>query len=129
MNNELNTHVSEIDLGAITADADVFGLFLPKKSKILGFYVKDGAGIAASDTNYFILKLMNGSTELGAYDTRAAGQGALTANTPKAGVLTAALVAMGGIVVPAGSYLKANYNEEGTIAMTAGKLIVHWHPL
>lgn len=126
MNNENNTHVSEIDLAAITADADVFGLFFPKKSKIKAMWIKNTAQIAASDTDYIIVQLKNGSTVIGSYDSRAAAQGTIAANTPKAGVIDATA---DNDLVAAGSYLKANYNEEGTVAMSGGKLIVEWYPL
>ena len=124
MNNENNTNVSEISLGSITADGDVYGLYLPKKSKIVGMYLVDTTGIAASDTDYAVVSLKNGSTVIGSYDTRAAGQGALTALTPKAGAIVAAAD-----VVAAGSYLKVSYDETGTIAMTTAKLFVEWCPL
>lgn len=124
MNNQLNPNVSEIDLGAITADGDVFGLYLPRKSKIIGAWVKNTATIAASDTDYFQLELKNGTTQIAEFDSRAAHENGVTANTPKAMNLVAA-----NVVVAGGSYLKATYNEEGTMALSGGKLIVEWFPL
>ncbi len=124
MNNENSPQVSVISLGAISADGEVFGLLLPKKSVIKSAYVKDGAGIVASDTNYIQVSLQNGATVIAELDSRAAHENGLVANVPKAMNVVAA-----DKIVPAGSYLKAVYNEEGTVAMTAGELIVEWFPL
>lgn len=124
MNNENNTNVSVINLGSITADGEVFGLLLPKKSVIKSAYVKDGTGIAASDTNYVQVSLQNGSTVIAELDSRAAHENGLAANVPKAMNVVAAAK-----TVEAGSYLKAVYNEEGTVGMAAAELIVEWYPL
>ena len=115
--------VAVIELGAITADGDVFGVYLPKKSRIVSVHVANGATISASDTDYFQISLQLGSTVIAELDTRAAHENGVTANTPKALNLVAAQVDQA-----AGSYLKATYNEEGTMAMTAGKLIVTYWP-
>jgi hypothetical protein len=127
MNMENAKMVQIIDLGNITADGDVHGVYLPQKSKITGVKVVDGAGIAADNTNYVQLKLMLGSTEIAELDTRAAHENGLAANVPKAANLVGA--SNGGVNVDAGSWLKANYNEEGTVAMTSAKMIVEYYPL
>ena len=64
MNNENNRHVSVIELGALTADGDVFGLYFPRKSKVVGAWMANGATVAASDTDYFQVSLLVGSTAI-----------------------------------------------------------------
>ena len=123
MNNENATQVSVLDLGSITADADVFGMYFPKKSKIVSAKIVNGAGISQSDTDYGIVKLMDGSVEKAKHSTKlTGGDSALVANVPASMVVSDDDVA-------AGSYLKANYDETGTYAMTSAKLIVEWYPL
>lgn len=121
ISNESNPNLSVIDLGSITANGDVYGLYLPPRAKILGAYVVDGTGIAADDTNYVQLQLMNGSTQLAELDSRAAHENGLAANVPKAmNVVTA------NQLVAAGSYLKVNYVEAGTVGMASAKVFVYW---
>ncbi len=124
LNNANQTIVSAIDLGSITANGDVYGLYFPKKAKIVSAYVVDGTGIVASDSNYVQVSLQNGSTVIAELDSRAAHENALVANVPKkANIVSSAAT------VSAGSYLKATYAETGTVGMTSAKLIVEWYPL
>lgn len=130
MNNQLNKHVSVIDLASITADADTFGAYFPQKSKIVGAYLVNSASIAQSDTDKAVITLKNGSTSIAAHSTAlTGGTGALTANTPAAMTLDAASLDNGGVNVAAGSYLKVNYDESGTYAMSSAKVIIEWFPL
>lgn len=123
LNNERNPNLSIIELGSITADADVYGLYIPKRARILSVYVVDAAGIAASDTNYVQVSLQVGSTVIAELDSRAAHENALVANVPEAANLVSAAS-----LLTAGSYLKVTYNEEGTVAMTTAKVFVEWAP-
>lgn len=128
MNNQLNRHVSVIDLASITADADVFGLYFPQKSKIVSVKLLNGASIAQDDTDKAVIKLMNGSTEIAKHSTAlTGGTSALTANVLAAVPLTSAV--NGEVEVAAGSLLKVNYDESGTYAMTTAKVFVEWYPL
>lgn len=115
--------VAVIELGSISANGDVFGIYLPKKSKIEAVYVANGATINASDTDYFQISLQLGSTVIAELDSRAAHENGVTANTPK-GLNLIALQS----VRAAGSYLKATYVEAGTMALTNAKLIVVYWP-
>jgi hypothetical protein len=124
LNNENQPMVAEIALGSITADADVFGMYIPKKSKIVDVKLVNGASITASNIDYVQVSLQLGSTVIAEIDTRAAHENGLVANDPKSLNVVAAQS------LPAsGSYLKATYNEEGAIAMTNAKLIVVYFPL
>lgn len=118
------TNVSVIELASITADGDVFGILLPRHSRIVSAYVVNGATIGASDTDYFQLSLQLGSTVIAELDSRAAHENGVTANVPKK-----MNVVLAQSKLSPGSYLKATYNEEGTMAMTNAKLIVEWYPL
>ena len=124
MNNELNTNVTAIPLASITADADVFGLYLPKKSKVVGAWLSNGASTSASDTDFCTVALKNGSDTVAEIDTRAAHENGLTANVPKAMNLVAAEQ-----IIDAGSHLKVTYDESGTFAMTTAVVYVEWFPL
>ena len=116
--------VQTIELGSITADGDVRGVYLPQKSKIHDVKIVDGTGIAADDSNYISASLKNGSTVVASYDSRGANQGAINANTPKSGAIVE-----GQEIQEAGSYLHASYDETGTVGMANAKLIVVYSPL
>lgn len=123
--NQLMTQV--IDLASITADADVYGAYFPKKSRIVSAYLVNGAGITADDTNKAVIQLKNGSTVVASHSTAAtAGNGSLVANTPAAMVLSATDADS---LIAAGSWLKVNYDESGTYAMTTAKVIINYYPL
>ena len=120
--------VQIIDLASISADADVFGAYFPQKAKIVSAKLVNGANIAQSDTDKAVVQLKNGSVVLAEHSTAlTGGTGALVANTPAAMTLASALVVNGGVDVAAGSWLKANYDESGTYAMTNAKLIVEYY--
>lgn len=116
--------VAVIDLGSITTNGDVYGVFLPKKSKIVSAHVVDTTGIVASDANYVQVSLQLGSTVIAEIDSRAAHENGLAALTPKALNVVAA-----NSTPAAGSYLKATYAETGTVGMTTAKLFVVYYPL
>jgi hypothetical protein len=70
---------------------------LPMACRIVAVSITDTDGIAADASNY-VTATITGST---GYDSRAANQGALTADTPLALTLSP-----GGVVLAAGSQLK-----------------------
>jgi hypothetical protein len=123
MNNENNPQVAVIDLGSITADGDVYGAYFPKKSKILGVKLVNGANVTADNTNYFQLSLKVGTTEYAEMDSRAAHENGVTANELKS------LNIATDDEIPAGSLAKISYNEEGTMALTSAKVFIHYFPL
>jgi len=125
LNNENATNVSVIDLASITADADVYGLYLPRAAKIKSAYLVNGANIAQSDTDKAVITLKNGSTVIATHSTAlTSGTSALTANTPAAMTLDSDQATLA-----AGAYLKVNYDESGTYAMTSAKVFIEWFPL
>lgn len=114
--------VLNLPLASASADADpVAGAmsYLHRKAKITSMAIIDGAGIAADNSNYILAKLQVGSSVVGQYDSRDAGQGALAANVGKEGVITDA-----NSEIPAGSTLKAVYDETGTVGMTSAVMVV-----
>jgi hypothetical protein len=125
LSNENSPNVAVIDLGSITADADTYGLYLPMKAKIKSAYLVNGAGISQSDSDYGVVKLMNGSTVIAQHSTKLTdGTSALVANTPVAMTKTEANTELA-----AGAYLKVNYDETGTYAMTSAKVFIEWFPV
>lgn len=108
-----------IALGSLTADGTVPGLYLPREAKIRGAWLMNGADIAADNTNYCQVSLLNGSDVIAEIDTRAAHENGLTANVAKALNLVAAEQEQ-----LAASSLKVTYNEEGTFALTSAVLIL-----
>lgn len=127
MNNENSPQSVIIPLGSPSADKTVPGLQLLKKSKIVSVSLLNNANVAASDTDYFLLKLLKGSTLVAQLDTRAAGQGAVTALVSKA-----LAIQSGQDVQDALSDLKVTYDEtdSGTaVALTDAVLQINYYPL
>jgi hypothetical protein len=124
MSNENNPHIVVIDLASLTADTTVPAMNLVKKSVIKSVKFMNGAGIAASDTDYALVNLKAGSTDVATLDTRAAGNGAVTANVAKAMTLVS-----GQETQAAGTDLKIVYDESGTMALTNAKLQIEYYPL
>ena len=120
ISNENNPCITVVGLGSITADLEVPAAYAAQGRVIKSVSVIDQAGIAASDTNYILLTLKNGATTIATLDSRAAANGALTANVAKALTLVVAAIA-------AGSTLTLDYDEEGTVAMTSAQLAIEWH--
>lgn len=126
-NNERNPQTAQIDLGSSSADALLNGVYFPKKSKIISVKLFNEADLAASDTNFFVGQLKNGSTVVAAVDTRAGGQGAIVSGVAKDLVIVDAQS-----TVPKDTWLKFNYDETdaGTnVALTKAKLVVTFFPL
>ncbi len=111
-----------VPLGSPSADAVVCAGVVHRKSKLIAAYIQNGAAIAASDTNYLIGQLKNGSTVLAALDTRAAAQNGLADKVGKAMVN-----ASSDVEIAAGSSLTFNYDETdaGTnVALTSAVMVV-----
>lgn len=114
-----------VHLGSLTTDGSLLpALQLLKKSRILGVKLLNGASIAADNTNYFSLALKKGSTVIASMDSRAANQGAVTANVSKD-----LPIVSGQEEQVAGSDLSVLYNEAGTMALQDAKLVIHYFPL
>ena len=96
-----------IPLGSPSVDASVLGGVINGKSMVINsVQLLSAAGIAASNTDYAIVQLKKGASIVAALDTRAAGQGALVASTPKSLVVDAALK-----TVASGDVISVNYDE------------------
>jgi hypothetical protein len=129
-----NSHANNPDvltayLGTVSTAGTYPLFYLPKNFIILGARVTDQNGVAADNTNYITLTLKQGATAIASYDSRAANQGALTANVSKAMVLDAAIPA--GLVtngaaneIPAGDY-SMTYAEGGTGTTTLMQVQVY----
>lgn len=88
--NENNPMSMCVPLGSPSADATVLGGSLNggKNRIVTSVRLLNAATIAASNTDYVLLSLKKGSTSIATLDSRAGGQGAITANTNKSLVLS-----------------------------------------
>lgn len=124
-NNENEPIVVSCFLGSLTTDATLVPVInLPKKSKIVSALVMNGAAISADNSNYAGLSLKNGSNVIASLDTRAAHEGAITANVAKAMTIDPTYQTLS-----AGSDLTFLYNETGTMALTNAVLVLSYFPL
>jgi hypothetical protein len=109
------------NLGTVSDAGSIALTYFHKKFQLTGVKLLDGAGIAANDTNYVTLAVMNGAATLATLDTRAAGQGAVTALVGKAfdieGTDTEKTIA-------AGSSIHVVYAEGGTGTTTLAKIVL-----
>jgi hypothetical protein len=115
-----------IPLGSPSADAldGLPGAYFHahRKCRIEEVSIVNGANIAASDTDFVLLNLKNGSNVVALLDTRAAGNGALAARTGKTLTLNPA-----NAVIAENSTLVVAYDETdaGTnVALTSAVLQV-----
>lgn len=121
LSNQNNPCVLVAHIGTISDAGDFPVVYLPKKFVLLGAYLLNQADIAASDTNYITLTLKQGSTSLATLDTRAANNGAVTANTAKAFTLAAAYDGAEQEPLPAGD-VKMTYAEGGSGTTTKAQV-------
>lgn len=115
-NNQNNPAVIVSHLGTVSTAGDYPICNLPRRFVLVSAKLLDQAGIAASDTDYVTLTLKRGSTSLASLDTRAANQGAVTANEAKSFALVAAEQEL------AAGDLKLTYAEGGTGTLTLAKV-------
>lgn len=105
---------------------------IPKNFILQGASIIDQLGVAADNTNYVTATLKQGAVALAAYDSRAANQGALTANVAGAMVVDAGVVA--GLVtngvageVPAGTVtLTVALAGTGVVTKAVVQLYGYW---
>lgn len=132
LNNENNPQYISVVHGSVSGDLTVPVMYFPKKVKLIGAYVINGASVAASNSDYATIRLLNGSTELAELDTRAAHENGLTANVAKAMNLSDAND-HGQVEIAAGSTIKVEYNEtEGTpdsVALTEATIVLAFFPV
>jgi hypothetical protein len=97
-----------VSISGITTAAGTGGEWavpMPCAGRIVGAYITDTDGIAADNTDYVTATIYGTN----GYDSRAANQGALTADTPLALGLKASEA-----VLAAGSQLKVNLAKAGS---------------
>lgn len=125
LNNDNNPHVMVIPLGSPAVDAVVFGgMSAGKKLEILSAHIVDAGGIAESDSDFVEFSLLKAAVAVAAYDTRAAGEGAITASVPAAMTLVDAQK-----IVAAGELITVDYDEtdSGTaVALTNAVCIINY---
>lgn len=124
-NNENQPITLPIYLGSLTTNNTVIpAMHLPKKSKIVGVRIMNGATHAASDSNYFGLLLKKASTTIAEMDSRAAHEDGVVANVSKA-----LNIVSGQETQDAGSDLTLTYTETGTVALTDAVLLLTYFPV
>lgn len=130
--NANNPQLIAVTIGTLSTTGTYPVCNLPKNFILIGAKLLDQAGIAADNTNYVTLTLKQGATAIAKLDTRAANEGAVTANTGKAFTVDPAVVT--GLVtngvayeVPAGDVTLA-YAEGGTGTLTLAvvQLMGYW---
>jgi len=107
-----------VPISGITGNAAATGEWaapMPCAGRIIAVYITDTDGIAADNTDYVDMDI-TGTT---GYDSRAANQGALTADVPLSLSLSA-----GAVVLAAGSQLKAVLAKGG--AGKATEMGISW---
>lgn len=114
-----NTLLVDAHIGTQAADVTLPVAHLPRKSVIKSVKLLDGVGVAADNSNYLLLSLQKGSTVIATLDTRAAGQGAITAHTAKSFVIVAGQEEQLKL-----SDLKLVIDANGTVTLTNAKLVL-----
>lgn len=124
LSNANNPHMECVSLGSPSADVQVFAGIHSKGIRITGAYLLNGAGIAASDTDFFQLEVKKGSTVVAELDSRAAHENGITSSVGEA----LNLVTAQRDVNPA-TVLYVNYNEtdSGTaVALTTAMVCIQY---
>jgi hypothetical protein len=134
MNSERMPNIATINVGTQAASITLPGLYFRKRSRIKEVKYIDQAGLAADNTNFLQLSLQDASSVVyAALDTRAANQGALTANVAKVMPLTTDVGDTVGSQpeadVAAATTLKLVVTKNGTGVPTLGVLQIEWYPL
>lgn len=106
----------------ISDDVDFVLHSAPKRTKVDGVQIKLLDGLAASNTNYYLFQLKNGSTVVATYDTRAAHEGALTADTFRAMTLSTTAA---DLVVEAAETLTLHCDENGDALLSDLELVIN----
>ena len=114
LNNENVPVTIMVHLGSLSADKVAPAIHLPKKSVITSVKLLNGAVMAASNDEYVQLSLKNGDTVVAEFDSRAAHEDGIAANTAEDFNLVAAQ-----LEVAAGTTLKLSHDEnEGQSEIT-----------
>jgi len=126
LNNDNNPHSHCVSLDSPSADAVSLGgaVHSGKSWVATKVYLLNAANIAASNTDYVLLQLKKGATNVATLDTRSSGNGAVTANAVKALTLVSSETTMA-----AGSVLSVNYDETDAatnVALTGAMLCAEY---
>jgi len=114
-----NTQLVVAHVGTQAADVTIPVVHLPRKSILKSVKLLDGVGVAADNTNYLLISLQKGATVIATLDTRAAGQGAISANVAKSMVIVSGQEEQLKL-----SDLKLVIDCNGTVTLTNAKLVL-----
>jgi hypothetical protein len=121
--NANNPSVVLVPVGTQAADISLPGVVCPKKMKIVGVSLLNGAVVAASDSNYLQVSLQKADdTVVAELDTRAAHENGLAAHTKEPLNLVAAQADQA-----ANTVLKVVVDATGTVTLTNAVLAIYWH--
>jgi hypothetical protein len=137
--NERNPNINSVPIGTQAATITLPVMYVRKHSRIKLAHLIDQAGISASNSNYLQFSLQDLSSNVYAtYDTRAANEGALVANTPGAMTLSSpdvvledpsAPLSQQEVDIPAGTSLVLVITAAGTVTSTKALIQIEYYPL
>lgn len=123
--NENNCHVVCIPIGTQAASIELPGLYARKKMVMKRMALLNQADLAADDTNYLQVQLLDapaGAVLAEVSSKLTGGEGSLTKNVAK-------LAGETDVVLPAGSSLPVNVVKNGTGVPTLAVLVLELHQL
>jgi hypothetical protein len=132
---DLLPNINTMPIGTQAASIVLPGMKMKSKSRIKSVSLINQAGLAADNTNFLQVILEDSAgNDLASVDSRAANQGALTANVAKDLVLLSpaggsVVLSNGELEVPAGSDLQINVVKNGTGVPTLAALQIEWYPV
>lgn len=134
MNSERVPYLVSAYVGTLAATGTAVGPLFRKKTRIKNVTLTDQAGIAADNTNYLLVSVQTlAGTVVATYDTRAAGNGALTALTGGAMTISASTLLAADnsaeLEIPAGTQLKVVCTKNGTGVPTLASVLFEAYSL
>lgn len=120
LSNANNPGMECVSLGSAAADASFLMAASHKGMEVQSMHLLSAGSIAASNSDYALIQLKKGATIVAQLDTRAAGQGAVAANVPKAASVVSAEKS-----IPADTAISVNYDETdtGTVVALSGAVV------
>lgn len=119
INSERVPYIVAAYIGTLAATGTAAGPLFRKKTRIKAVTLTDQAGVVADNTNFLQVSVQTlAGTVVATFDTRAAHEGALTALTGAAMVISASTLLAGDnsgeIEIPAATQLKVVCTKNGT---------------
>ena len=132
VNSERLPNIVHLAIGTQAATITLPGPYVRKHSRLKYAHIIDQAGLVTGNTNYVTFSLQDLAANVYAtYDTRAAGQGALVANTAGQMVDTSVSdsASQPEVDIPAGTQLVLVVTAGGTVTTTKAICQLELYPL